>query len=138
MNWSAVRDLKRGRKRPVIANTAAYNRWKSRSARAFTIGKFSPYKSDCMAFIFCVFPDRRRRDASNREKALFDALEASGCVFADDKLVKYHANMRLIIPEKKFIVVYVTEYDETLLNSNIVEQLAKRVVRLAKSEQAPI
>lgn len=139
INWTAVRKNRYsgGKKMPVISNTSAYNRWKNKASTAFRIGKNDPYEEDCMAFIFCVFPDNRRRDASNREKALFDALEKSGCVFTDDKLVKYHANMRLIIPNKKFIVVYVTPYDDTLIESNIINKLAKRVSKLARQEDAP-
>ena len=88
-------------------NTSQYNSWLHYANRALRAGRYEMIEGDVVVCMNTIFPDLRRRDAQNYEKAMFDALTQSECVYKDDSNVKFHTNNTLIIKGMALIMAYV-------------------------------
>lgn len=120
-------------KRGIFCNTKEYNAWLNLASHQLRKGLLPALQNDVAVFMTVVFPDNKRRDAQNREKAFFDALTQSECVYLDDSQVKLHTNRCLVRKGFSFITAYVAElkdlpvqlaYD---LNNNVLEKIVEMV-----------
>lgn len=95
------------RKKRVVHNSTQYARWLQAAATLLRKGKLPPYTEPVCVFITVVFPDNRVRDAQNREKALFDTMEKSGCLIDNDTNIYFHTTSKKIVKGKSFVLAYV-------------------------------
>lgn len=109
-------------KRGIFKNTTAYNRWINAARLALRRGKLSAYEAPVCVLLTVVFPDNRRRDPQNREKAFFDALTQSECVYKDDVQVALHLTEKRVIAGKSFVLAYVFALSELPQNDLAVNQ----------------
>lgn len=112
VNWPVVNSwYKNSSKRAyggkVLKNSTKYNRWIDFVASMLKKGKLPPLEDELFALITVVVSNKRRTDSANREKALFDGIQKSGCVYLDDSQVVGHQNMKTIVGGKNFVVVYI-------------------------------
>lgn len=120
---------------PVLINTTAYNSWLNAARNALMKGKLPKLDGDVSVLVMVVFPDERRRDAQNREKALFDAFTQSGCVYEDDCKIKLHATMKQTIKNESAVIAYIVPYEALMLDDLMLnEQSLKDLITQAKDE----
>lgn len=94
-------------RRGTLKNSTHYNRWLTFASCCLKAGKPPIIRGDVGCILNVIFPDNHIRDAQNREKAFFDALEKSGCVIENDTNIVWHSTRKIIIPEYSFILAYV-------------------------------
>lgn len=86
----------------VLKNSTQYNSWLHAAATILKAGKFPTFDEPVYVLYTVVFPDRKLRDAPNREKAFLDALQHGG-VYTNDNLVKRLFIEERIIKGKQFV-----------------------------------
>lgn len=116
-------------KRGVIKTSTEYNRWKTASAHELKRGKLPPITEECNVLITVVLPNNKS-DPHNYEEAFFDALQVDECVYANDRLVKFHVLQGVVIPDSAFILAYVFEkskysFDYLCVKENRVKKIAE-------------
>ena len=119
VNYDGVHDLMAHRfsgskktKRGTLRNSTKYNQWIAGASNLLKKGKLPMLEGDCTVLLTVVFPDNRVRDAQNREKALFDAFTASGCIYKDDFNIKLHATHKTVIEGHSFVIAMIFKYGE--------------------------
>ncbi len=95
----------------AVHNTKAYNQWKSAAIHLLRAGKLPIIEGEVVVFVTLVFPDRQRRDADNRMKALFDAFTQCEALIEDDSLIVMHTVNRRIIKGSSFCVAHLVPKD---------------------------
>lgn len=120
------------RRRGLLHNSNHYSRWMQAAATLLRKGKFEPYREKVCVLLTVVFPDNRIRDAQNREKALFDAMQKSTCLIDNDVNISFHVTDRRLVRGKGFILAYVFPRSELPANPFSVsdeqlEQIAQQV-----------
>ena len=101
------RNSRKTKKRGIFRNSTSYNRWINAARLALRRGKLPAIADPVAVLLTVVFPDNKRRDAQNREKAFFDALTQSECVYNDDVQVEMHSTTKKIIKDQSFVLAYV-------------------------------
>ena len=97
--------------RRALKNSTDYNRWLNFASACLKCGQPPKIEGDVGCILNVVFPDNKVRDAQNREKAFFDALEKSGCVIENDTNIVWHTTNKIILPRYSFILAYVFSMD---------------------------
>lgn len=120
-------------KRGVFRNTKEYNSWLAFASKQLRKGLLPILENDVAVFMTVVFPDYRRRDAQNREKAFFDALTQSEHVYRDDSQVMLHTNRCVVKKGFSFITAYVAELKDMPMqlaydiNNELLDKIAEMV-----------
>ncbi len=114
INYACVKAIVagKGRRGPDRIKTRRYNQWIDNARRQLMKGKLPRIEGDVAVFITFVFGDRRLRDAQNYEKALFDGMTQSGCVWADDSQVAMHTTERAYAKGLPFALAYVVRAED--------------------------
>ncbi len=116
----------------VLCNTVVYNKWLAMAKHALMKGKLPRLSGDVAVIFIVVFPDNRRRDAQNREKATFDAFTQCECMYEDDCFIKLHVTRKEVVKGEECIIAYVMPYEELKLD----ELLLTETQLIAKINQA--
>lgn len=128
-----------GKKRHAVRfhNTKKYNQWLALAQTMLMKGKLEQFETPVTVITTVVFPDNLRRDNQNREKALFDAMTKSGCVYRDDCLIKQHFTREEVIKGQSFVLVYVIPYAQLPLDDMAVSQeyLAQKYAQAMYEEE---
>lgn len=98
---------KKTRRRGLMRNSTAYNQWKRAAETLLRKGKLPKIEGPVCVLLTVVFPDGRIRDAQNREKAVFDAMQDCTCLIENDVNVVFHTTERRIISGKSFLLAFV-------------------------------
>lgn len=119
----------------ALCNTTVYNKWLNMAKHALMKGKLPRIDGDVTVIFTVVFPDMRRRDAQNREKATFDAFTQSGCVYEDDCNIRLHITRKEILKDEMYVLAYVMPYEEFKLEDLLLsEEFLKTTIEKAKEE----
>lgn len=124
-----------GSPRKTMRNTTHYNRWLHFASTCLKSGKLPLIDGDVGVIMNVVFPDNKVRDAQNREKAFFDALEKSGCVISNDTNIVWHSTRKFILDGCSFILAYVFPLDAIKNNPFFVDSsyLGEKAVEFEKA-----
>ena len=122
----------RATKRGTLRNSTEYNQWLNAAAHLLKKGKYPVIDCKVAILITVVFPDEKRRDPQNREKAFFDALVRSGCVIRDDCLVEFHTMKREIVRGMAFVAAYVLDMEsmpdlDVAINKGYLAEIVDRI-----------
>lgn len=129
------------KKTGVFMNTEQYKRWMNISCIALRQNRLPVITDPVGVLMTVIFPDNRRRDAQNREKAFFDALTQSRCVYADDEQVAMHCTIKKIIKKHSLLVAYVFKLSDLKTNifsinddylKQIIDNIDKNYNNIAK------
>lgn len=122
---------KRGKSKRMH-NSTVYNQWKKQAVTHLRKGRLTPLDGPIGVIITVVFPDYRIRDAQNREKGLFDAMEQSRCLFDNDTNVVFHVTEKRIVKGSSFVLAFVFPMSELgvsdyQINDEYLSRVAEKV-----------